>query len=114
MIPAQGENHGLDTFDPQTSLQANKATFFFRVVSSLTTSSWHRTYICHIQERELEKVNKFYLQKEAEVLLSYTITVSLAYAVPATPSFEHTSRQEESNAAASTIGLQVVIQICRP
>lgn len=35
--------------DPQTSLQANKATFFFRL------------------ERELEKVNTFYLQKEAEV-----------------------------------------------
>lgn len=37
--------------DPQTSLQANKATFFFRL------------------ERELEKVNKFYLQKEAELKL---------------------------------------------
>ncbi|KAL1623050.1 Karyopherin transporter [Diplodia seriata] len=37
--------------DPQTSLQANKATFFFRL------------------ERELEKVNKLYLQKEAELKL---------------------------------------------
>lgn len=35
--------------DTQASLQANKATFFFRL------------------ERELEKVNTFYLQKEAEV-----------------------------------------------
>jgi hypothetical protein len=35
--------------DSQASLQANKATFFFRL------------------ERELEKVNIFYLQKEAEV-----------------------------------------------
>lgn len=35
--------------DGQASLQANKATFFFRL------------------ERELEKVNIFYLQKEAEV-----------------------------------------------
>ncbi|KAL5439641.1 hypothetical protein PMIN06_009881 [Paraphaeosphaeria minitans] len=51
VIPAQGEHHQLDPFDPQTSLQANKATFFFRV------------------ERELEKVNKFYLQKEAELRL---------------------------------------------
>ncbi|KAF2720822.1 SPX domain-containing protein [Polychaeton citri CBS 116435] len=37
--------------DPQASLQANKATFFFRL------------------ERELEKVNTFYLQKEAELNL---------------------------------------------
>ncbi|KAI4117716.1 MAG: hypothetical protein LQ345_002110 [Seirophora villosa] len=37
--------------DPQASLQANKATFFFRL------------------ERELEKVNAFYLQKEAELKL---------------------------------------------
>lgn len=35
--------------DSQASLQANKATFFFKL------------------ERELEKVNIFYLQKEAEV-----------------------------------------------
>lgn len=25
----------------------------------------------HLQERELEKVNAFYLQKEAEVILTY-------------------------------------------
>ncbi|KAA8892726.1 putative ankyrin repeat protein nuc-2 [Sphaerosporella brunnea] len=37
--------------DPQATLQANKATFFFRL------------------ERELEKVNAFYLQKEAELKL---------------------------------------------
>lgn len=35
--------------ESQASLQANKATFFFRL------------------DRELEKVNTFYLQKEAEV-----------------------------------------------
>jgi len=35
--------------DSQAALQANKATFFFRL------------------ERDLEKVNTFYLQKEAEV-----------------------------------------------
>ncbi|KAF1970532.1 hypothetical protein BU23DRAFT_511455 [Bimuria novae-zelandiae CBS 107.79] len=52
VIPAQGQNHG--HVDPQTSLQANKATFFFRV------------------ERELEKVNTFYLQKEAELRLRLT------------------------------------------
>ncbi|KAF2117561.1 SPX domain-containing protein [Lophiotrema nucula] len=52
VIPAQGEaGHGLEVLDPQSSLQANKATFFFRV------------------ERELEKVNTFYLQKEAELRL---------------------------------------------
>ncbi|KAF2840695.1 putative cyclin dependent kinase inhibitor Pho81 [Patellaria atrata CBS 101060] len=42
------------TLDPQASLQANKATFFFRL------------------ERELEKVNTFYLQKEAELKLRLT------------------------------------------
>lgn len=46
----QGPN-GEALQDSQASLQANKATFFFRL------------------ERELEKVNTFYLQKEAEVSL---------------------------------------------
>ncbi|KAF2847994.1 hypothetical protein T440DRAFT_500753 [Plenodomus tracheiphilus IPT5] len=55
IIPPQGDSsHGHDALDPQTSLQANKATFFFRV------------------ERELEKVNTFYLQKEAELRLRLT------------------------------------------
>ncbi|KAF1355154.1 hypothetical protein BDV97DRAFT_344822 [Delphinella strobiligena] len=43
--------HREDLADSQASLQANKATFFFRL------------------ERELEKVNTFYLQKEAELKL---------------------------------------------
>ncbi|KAL9598392.1 MAG: hypothetical protein Q9179_003939 [Wetmoreana sp. 5 TL-2023] len=43
------QNASSPVVDPQVSLQANKATFFFRL------------------ERELEKVNAFYLQKEAEV-----------------------------------------------
>ncbi|RPB28530.1 ankyrin repeat protein [Terfezia boudieri ATCC MYA-4762] len=42
---------GTEPHDPQATLQANKATFFFRL------------------ERELEKVNAFYLQKEAELKL---------------------------------------------
>ncbi|KAL1646978.1 phosphate system positive regulatory protein pho81 [Didymella pomorum] len=55
VIPPLGDSsHGHETLDPQTSLQANKATFFFRV------------------ERELEKVNTFYLQKEAELRLRLT------------------------------------------
>ncbi|KAL9095670.1 MAG: hypothetical protein Q9165_002102 [Trypethelium subeluteriae] len=48
------QNNGAETSeipDPQASLQANKDKFFFRL------------------ERELEKVNKFYLQKEAELTL---------------------------------------------
>ncbi|KAG9865123.1 ankyrin repeat protein nuc-2, partial [Aureobasidium melanogenum] len=44
-------NSGSGLADSQASLQANKATFFFRL------------------ERELEKVNTFYLQKEAELKL---------------------------------------------
>ncbi|KAK4678579.1 phosphate system positive regulatory protein pho81 [Podospora pseudoanserina] len=40
---------GLEHLDSQAALQANKATFFFQL------------------ERELEKVNAFYLQKEAEL-----------------------------------------------
>lgn len=46
----QGPN-GEPLQESQASLQANKATFFFRL------------------ERELEKVNTFYLQKEAELKL---------------------------------------------
>ncbi|KAH7564591.1 hypothetical protein BM1_01638 [Bipolaris maydis] len=54
VIPPLSEGSNHDLLDPQTSLQANKATFFFRV------------------ERELEKVNTFYLQKEAELRLRLT------------------------------------------
>ncbi|KAL8812627.1 MAG: hypothetical protein Q9200_000886 [Gallowayella weberi] len=45
------QNASTPPLDPRVSLQANKATFFFRL------------------ERELEKVNAFYLQKEAELRL---------------------------------------------
>ncbi|KAL1879113.1 hypothetical protein VTK73DRAFT_7337 [Phialemonium thermophilum] len=44
-----------EPIDSQTSLQANKATFFFQL------------------ERELEKVNAFYLQKEAELTVRLKI-----------------------------------------
>ncbi|KAI9734923.1 MAG: phosphate system positive regulatory protein pho81 [Cirrosporium novae-zelandiae] len=49
IVPNEIATH--DTLDPQAALQANKATFFFRL------------------ERELEKVNIFYLEKEAELKL---------------------------------------------
>jgi CDK inhibitor PHO81 len=52
--------------DPQALLQANKATFFFRVVSN-TAHLFFSFWLITFQERELEKVNAFYLQKEAEV-----------------------------------------------
>ncbi|EER26041.1 ankyrin repeat protein nuc-2, putative [Coccidioides posadasii C735 delta SOWgp] len=52
-IPAQGASASpaSDTLDPQAALRANKEVFFFRL------------------EREIEKVNVFYLQKEAEFSL---------------------------------------------
>jgi CDK inhibitor PHO81 len=60
--------------DSQAALQANKATFFFQLVSSL----WCYVFVMNIpkwllneeQERELDKVNAFYLQKEAEVCIT--------------------------------------------
>jgi len=45
----QPQSNGITLQDSQASLQSNKAAFFFRL------------------ERELEKVNELYLQKEAEV-----------------------------------------------
>ncbi|KAK3170906.1 hypothetical protein OEA41_002990 [Lepraria neglecta] len=51
LLPQNATQNAPETLDPQASLQANKATFFFRL------------------ERELEKVNAFYLQKEAELKL---------------------------------------------
>ena len=50
--PLEADHHGSTVQDARAALQANKATFFFRL------------------ERELEKVNTFYLQKEAEVCLA--------------------------------------------
>ena len=60
----------LEVLDPQMSLQANKATFFFRLVSFNRRGSFLVIQLTVHQERELEKVNAFYLQKEAEVLFS--------------------------------------------
>ncbi|KAF2086079.1 hypothetical protein K490DRAFT_74642 [Saccharata proteae CBS 121410] len=54
VIPPLNDASQAASLDPQASLQANKATFFFRL------------------ERELEKVNTFYLQKEAELKLRLT------------------------------------------
>ncbi|QDS76645.1 hypothetical protein FKW77_008109 [Venturia effusa] len=51
VIQPQGHDGVLEPQDPRASLQANKASFFFRL------------------DRELEKVNTFYLQKEAELKL---------------------------------------------
>ncbi|KAF2672801.1 ankyrin repeat protein nuc-2 [Microthyrium microscopicum] len=51
VLPAQNDPSRSNILEPREALQANKATFFFRL------------------ERELEKVNKFYLQKEAELKL---------------------------------------------
>ncbi|KAL8999438.1 MAG: hypothetical protein Q9169_001752 [Polycauliona sp. 2 TL-2023] len=53
--PLPPQNVSSPPVEPQLSLQANRATFFFRL-------SAH-------QERELEKVNAFYMQKEAELKL---------------------------------------------
>ncbi|WZH39357.1 Ankyrin repeat nuc-2 [Fusarium acuminatum] len=57
--------------DSQAALQANKATFFFQLVSRLlcyisamNIPTW---LLSDKQERELDKVNAFYLQKEAEL-----------------------------------------------
>lgn len=42
MIPPLGESsHGGESMDPQTSLQANKATFFFRVVGLMLNVGKH-------------------------------------------------------------------------
>ncbi|KAM3074237.1 phosphate system positive regulatory protein pho81 [Clarireedia jacksonii] len=55
-ILTQNELHRpIPPVDSQAALQANKATFFFQLVRHLAL------------ERELEKVNAFYLQKEAEL-----------------------------------------------
>ncbi|MCJ1475334.1 phosphate system positive regulatory protein pho81 [Lambiella insularis] len=51
LLARNASHHHSEILDPETSLQANKATFFFRL------------------ERELERVNAFYLQKEAELKL---------------------------------------------
>lgn len=50
----QPQSNGITLQDSQASLQSNKAAFFFRL------------------ERELEKVNELYLQKEAEVRKAIT------------------------------------------
>jgi len=65
VLPAQNEAASAEPPDPQAALKANKATFFFRLVSLLPSDVAAASHV--FQERELEKVNAFYLLKEAEV-----------------------------------------------
>ena len=58
-----------EAVDPQAALQANRATFFFKVVRYAEQVINHSLTMpdFFLQERELAKVNAFYLLKEAEV-----------------------------------------------
>lgn len=68
-IPAQGAaDVAQEVLDPQAALRANKEVFFFRLVCFHATCSLSKLGAnSSQQEREIEKVNAFYLQKEAEV-----------------------------------------------
>lgn len=76
-LHAQNESVDVEgATDPQMALQANKATFFFRLVCGRAedaagacspVSERERNVLIGGKERELDKVNEFYLQKEAEV-----------------------------------------------
>jgi CDK inhibitor PHO81 len=69
VLPAQSDGISQnEPLDPQAALQANKATFFFRLVS-LASILCYKLNLMKPQDRELEKVNTFYLQKEAEVCI---------------------------------------------
>lgn len=73
-IPAQSTiDVAHDELDPQTVLRANKEVFFFRLVRH-NVAHWVgiHTHSCLAQEREIEKVNAFYLQKEAEVFCPHS------------------------------------------
>jgi hypothetical protein len=68
VIQPLGDHNGstAETLDPQAALQANKATFFFRLVPETPLVTFE-AIINAVQDREIEKVNTFYLLKEAEV-----------------------------------------------
>lgn len=51
----------------QSTLRANKEVFFFRLVCAARQQGDCFELTGCSQEREIEKVNAFYLQKEAEV-----------------------------------------------
>lgn len=85
--------------DSQTLLQANKATFFFRL------------------ERELEKVNIFYLQKEAEVGLAsieQKPSKPSAYILIAQTSIEDAAGQEEGSPIARNNGFEALFKLRDP
>ncbi|RDL39039.1 SPX-domain-containing protein [Venustampulla echinocandica] len=66
-IPTQNDlQRPPGVIDSQAALQANKATFFFQLVSQAPLVGGSRAKMAK-KERELEKVNAFYLQKEAEL-----------------------------------------------
>lgn len=68
-IPAQSvAGAAQDVPEAQAALRANKEVFFFRLVGIRAGIGRGDILIDRtIQEREIEKVNAFYLQKEAEV-----------------------------------------------
>ncbi|KAL8873220.1 MAG: hypothetical protein Q9174_001284 [Haloplaca sp. 1 TL-2023] len=86
--PLAAQNASTPAVDPQVSLQANRATFFFRL------------------ERELEKVNAFYLQKEAEwdkTSKSRTKELYLSRAVEIQPCFNRDVISELSDQATTSL-----------
>ena len=72
--------------------------------------------LSRIKERELEKVNTFYLQKEAEVSIQnppilFYFYILLLTSVLAPVAVKHPSRQEESHAATPSISVQGLIKV---
>src|SRR5271154_991064 len=62
-ITAQGASP--TSLDAKDALRANKEVFFFRLVSKMYLQAGMPLTV--FQEREIERVNVFYLQKEEEV-----------------------------------------------
>lgn len=62
------------------------------------------------QERELERVNAFYLQKEAEVWACYELWDE-SHPVLAQATSENVVRQEESHAITKHVNVQAIYQL---
>ncbi|POR39640.1 Ankyrin repeat protein nuc-2, partial [Tolypocladium paradoxum] len=78
-LTAQNDIHrSITPVDSQAALQANKATFFFQLVRAPSRlAHLEKAADSYIQERELDKVNAFYLQKEAELTPAVQLKIRL-------------------------------------
>jgi hypothetical protein len=122
-IPAQGASAETQlNLDPRIALRANREVFFFRLVCCCLGLRGY-DLLTESQEREIEKVNVLYIQKEAEVSATISPTlfptlqtelmlIFLFWKVFLT--LEDLARKEAYDPGSQRLSFENLSQLCNP